>query len=119
MAKIYRATFGQSEGTLALCDEEIPSPEGHEVKVRIRSASLNFRDLLVLRGIYPGAVNGVIPVCDAAGEVIATGSDVARFDVGDHVLFTFYQNWIDGPIHADYQMTDIGARWRRSVLIPS
>lgn len=110
MARVYRVSLGEGDGALTVREEEVLAPRGHEVKVRIHAASLNFRDLLVLRGIYPGAVNGVIPACDAAGEVMARGSEVTRFEVGDRVLFTFYQNWIDGPIHAEYQLTDIGAR---------
>lgn len=110
MTRVYRAHFKEAGGHLVATDEDIRSPQGYEVKVRIRAASLNFRDLLVLRGIYPGAVNGVVPGCDAAGEVVEIGTKASRFAVGQPVLFTFYRSWIDGPIHAEYQQTDIGAR---------
>jgi NADPH:quinone reductase-like Zn-dependent oxidoreductase len=65
----------------------------------MRAASLNFRDLLVPLGRYFG---GPVPIdlialSDGAGEVVALGSGVSRFKVGDRICGTFFRNYVDGP----------------------
>lgn len=81
--------------------EDLPSPtpgEG-EVLIRVRAASINFRDLLVAKGIYnPKLKLPLIPVSDAAGEVVACGPGASRFQVGDRVAASFMPGWVDGPI---------------------
>jgi NADPH:quinone reductase-like Zn-dependent oxidoreductase len=74
-----------------------PSPAAGEVLVRVRAVSLNRRDIYVLHGQYPGAdPDGLVPLSDGAGEVIAVGNGVTRFRIGDRVAGTFFQNWVDG-----------------------
>ena len=52
----------------------------------MRAASLNFRDLLMIAGQYPGGGDRpLVPLSDGAGEVAEVGEDVARFKVGDRV----------------------------------
>lgn len=69
-----------------------------EVRVRVRAASLNFRDALVVDGVFPSP-DGIVPLSDGAGEVIEAGPDVAGLAVGDRVVSLFHPNWRDG--HAD------------------
>jgi len=75
-----------------------PQPGPHEILVRVRAASLNFRDQMILTGRYfGGPVNrDVIPLSDGAGEVVSVGPGVSRFKPGDRVAGTFFQVWIDG-----------------------
>jgi NADPH:quinone reductase-like Zn-dependent oxidoreductase len=70
-----------------------PQPGPRQVLVRIRAASLNFRDLAIVAGKYfRGAVDrDTIPLSDGAGEVVAVGSEVTAFAVGDRVTATFSQ----------------------------
>ncbi|GAA1223844.1 NAD(P)-dependent alcohol dehydrogenase [Kitasatospora nipponensis] len=80
---------------------EVPRPGAGEVLVRVRAASLNRRDLLILDGTYPlPAVEGVVPLSDGAGEVVAVGDGVRRAAVGDRVAVTYFRRWIDGPMTA-------------------
>jgi len=75
-----------------------PEPGPGQVVVRVRAASLNRRDLMLLDGTYPlPAVPGVVPLSDGVGEVIAVGAGVTRATVGDRVTSTYYLHWIDGP----------------------
>lgn len=76
---------------------DAPAPGPGEIKVRIRAASLNFRDALVVKGFFP-ADDGRIPLSDAAGEVVEVGDGVTEFAPGDHVVSTFHPNWLDGDI---------------------
>ena len=73
---------------------EKPVPGTHRVLVRMRAASLNFRDLAVLNGKYIGGpvARDTIPLSDGAGEVEAVGERVSGFAVGDRVVATFFQH---------------------------
>lgn len=83
--------------TLRLSIAEARDPGPREIKVRIRGASLNFRDSLVAKGVLP-APAGLIPLSDGAGEVVAVGSGVTEFAIGDEVVSTFHPNWREGHI---------------------
>jgi NADPH:quinone reductase-like Zn-dependent oxidoreductase len=71
-----------------------PHPLPGQVIVRVRAASLNFRDHAIVTGNYPLADTDheIIPLSDGAGEVVAVGEGVARTQVGDRVAATFFQN---------------------------
>ena len=82
---------------LALRSAPIPEPRPGEVLVKVAAVALNYRDKMVLetgRGLplrFP-----FTPGSDLAGEVIAVGEGVTRFDRGDRVISTFTPDWIDG-----------------------
>ncbi len=83
---------------------EVPEPAAHEVLVGVRAVSLNYRDLMVVRGLYNPKVHKPRTLCsDGAGEVLAVGSAVRNFAVGDRVVAGFFPDWLDGPL------TDAGA----------
>lgn len=84
-------------GSLVRSARPDPRPGPFEVAVRLRAASLNYRDLLVLKGRYPNARLPLVPLSDGAGEVWETGEGVTRFQVGDRVAAIFNQAWIEGP----------------------
>jgi NADPH:quinone reductase-like Zn-dependent oxidoreductase len=76
-----------------------PEPGPGEILVKIKAASLNYRDLLVSQGMYPGQIRPpVIPLSDGAGEVVKIGADVGTVGIGARVMGTFYPDWISGPI---------------------
>ncbi|MDX3187238.1 SDR family NAD(P)-dependent oxidoreductase [Streptomyces sp. MN03-5084-2B] len=62
---------------------EVP-PAAHEVRVGVRAAGLNFRDVLNALGMYPGEA-GLLGI-EGAGVVLETGADVTRFAPGDRVM---------------------------------
>jgi NADPH:quinone reductase-like Zn-dependent oxidoreductase len=73
-------------------------PGRGEVKVRVRAASFNYRDLLMVKGMYnPKLKLPRIPCSDGAGEVTAVGDGVTAWKPGDRVAGIFMQNWIEGP----------------------
>ncbi|KAH9212014.1 chaperonin 10-like protein [Leptodontidium sp. 2 PMI_412] len=70
----------------------IPKLGDHDVLVKIHYASLNYRDLAILKNNYPFPLNlPVVPGSDGAGEVVAVGPRVTRFKVGDKVVTLFNQ----------------------------
>lgn len=74
-------------------ERPVPEPGPGQVLVRLKAASLNYRDLSVARGGYPGASSGesVVPLSDGAGVVEEVGEGVTRFEKGDRVTNTFSQ----------------------------
>ncbi|ATR20675.1 Alcohol dehydrogenase [Roseomonas mucosa] len=95
---------------LTLTALETPRPARRQVLVRMRAASLNYRDLLVATGRY-GKTEvrpGLVPLSDGAGEVAAVGPDVTRVKEGDRVAGIFMQGWIAGPPDESYRATALG-----------
>jgi len=99
--KSYHVKIGAGLEGLVMKEHDVPVPGSHEVLVRVRACSLNFRELMILvLGFYPLPVRpDVIPVSDGAGEVVAVGSSVTRIKVGDRVAGTVFPYWLDGPTH--------------------
>jgi NADPH:quinone reductase-like Zn-dependent oxidoreductase len=79
---------------------ELPDPSAArgEVLVRLRAATLNFIDVAIATGNFPGALFPLIPVTDGAGEVAALGEGVDTLAVGDRVIPHFMPNWQGGTI---------------------
>jgi NADPH:quinone reductase-like Zn-dependent oxidoreductase len=78
---------------LGLVERPDPTPGPHHVVIRVRAASLNYRDQAVVNGQYFGGVvsRDTIPLSDGAGEVLTLGRGVTRVRPGDRVAATFFQ----------------------------
>lgn len=82
---------------LQLVERTKPSPAGGEVLVKMEAVSLNYVDLLVIKGLLPLNVSlPYVPICDGAGVVEQVGEGVTAFKVGDTVVTTFIPNWVSG-----------------------
>jgi NADPH:quinone reductase-like Zn-dependent oxidoreductase len=90
---------------LVMGERPEPSPDRGEVVVRVKAASLNFRDWMIANGIYRLKTRfPLVPLSDGAGEVLAVGRDVTSWRVGDRVVTSFFTDWVDGaqtPARAD------------------
>lgn len=96
-------TFGLDSFKLA--DRPEPQPGRGQVLLKMQAWSLNYRDLLVVKGQYnPKLRLPIVPLSDGAGEVVAIGADVTRVKVGDRVTGLFMQQWLAG------ELTDARAR---------
>jgi NADPH:quinone reductase-like Zn-dependent oxidoreductase len=101
--------FGNVDG-IVLRSSEDPRPGPKEVLMRVRASSLNYRDLMVLKGAGRGPTTlGVVPLSDGAGEVAAIGGGVTRVQVGDRIAGCFHPRWFGGPIKPDYLTDRLGA----------
>jgi hypothetical protein len=70
--------FGSVDG-IVLRSSEDPRPGPKEILMQVRAGSLNYRDLMVLKGGGRGPTKiGVVPLSDGAGEVAAIGDGVTR-----------------------------------------
>ena len=82
---------------LRLVERAMPTLRRGEILIEIKAASLNYRDLAILSGVYmPQLPLPYVPASDACGTVAALGEDVNRFAVGDRVIPCFIQGWRDG-----------------------
>jgi NADPH:quinone reductase-like Zn-dependent oxidoreductase len=102
--QVYRFPRANGIDTLELHDLPKPSPGRGQIVVRMRAASLNYRDLNVAagraaRGTLP---ENLVPLSDGSGEVVDVGPGVARVKVGDRVAGMFMQNWLGGEIEATH-----------------
>lgn len=79
--------FGGAE-KLELADMPLPTPAAHEVRVRVRAASINPVDYKIRQsGAWAGLPMPAILGYDAAGVVDAVGSGVTHLAVGDEVFY--------------------------------
>ena len=85
--------------SLEFVERPTPLPGPGEVLVGVRAISLNFRDLLTIKGLYnPKLRLPRIPCSDGAGEVLAVGEGVTAWKPGDRVAGIFMQNWLEGAL---------------------
>ncbi|HRH41801.1 MAG TPA: alcohol dehydrogenase catalytic domain-containing protein [Pyrinomonadaceae bacterium] len=99
--------FGIEE--LALVERQLPVPTSNEVLVKFRAVSLNYRDLMMIKGTYnPRLKVPLVPFSDGAGEIVSIGDSVTRFKVGDRVCPIFMQGWIDGEVEFKKARTTLG-----------
>jgi NADPH:quinone reductase-like Zn-dependent oxidoreductase len=83
---------------------QMPTLKADQVLIQVGAVSLNYRDLLILRNAGQDSVAGQIPLSDAAGTVIAVGSSVSRWQVGDRVAPNFFSNWLGGKYQAQHYL---------------
>jgi NADPH2:quinone reductase len=86
MKAIQVARVGGPEA-LTLVDLPVPEPKPNEALVQIKAAGVNFIDVYFREGRYR-APSPFINGQEAAGIVVAVGSDVTTFQLGDRVAYT-------------------------------
>ena len=86
-----------------------PAPGPGEVAVKVRATSLNFRDLMMIEGVYnPRVARPFVPLSDGAGDVTALGQGVSRFKDGDRVAGAFMPGWVGGRPNEAAARTALG-----------
>jgi NADPH:quinone reductase-like Zn-dependent oxidoreductase len=104
----YRYRRSGEAFALALESADRPSLGPGQVRVRVRAASLNYRDLVHLGKKSGRDVEGIIPLSDGAGEVVETGPASARYRPGDRVAACFFQTWLAGRFALEHHKQDLG-----------
>ena len=94
---------------LVLADLPMPRPGRGQVLVKVHAVSLNYRDLLLVRGHYnPKMALPRIPCSDGAGEVVEVGEGVDTVTVGQRVAGIFMQHWLEGSPTAESSRGALG-----------
>jgi NADPH:quinone reductase-like Zn-dependent oxidoreductase len=94
MKALYLETADGPE-SVRVTDVETPKPKAGEVRVAIKAASLNHREMFITHGQYPGMNLPSSLGCDGAGVVDMLGEDVTGARLGDEVVLYPARNW--GP----------------------
>lgn len=90
--QLAKAAFSALE-TVSLPD---PTPARGQALVRMHAASLNYLDVAVASGVYPGVAFPLVPLADGAGQVVALGPEVDHVALGDRVMVHPKASWPAG-----------------------
>jgi NADPH:quinone reductase-like Zn-dependent oxidoreductase len=100
---------GFGKDNLVLTDRPIPELGPTDVLVRVGAVALNYRDKLVIEGLYnPDMRFPMVQVADASGTVVEVGKGVSRFQIGDRVITQYATRWIDGEPQGDESTHTLG-----------
>ncbi|MDR7097811.1 NADPH:quinone reductase-like Zn-dependent oxidoreductase [Lysobacter niabensis] len=98
----YQVTAGAGIAGIQRIQLTDPVAGPGQVLVRVHAVSLNYRDLMVVKGTYPkSAEKPVVLATDSAGEVVSVGAGVTRFQPGARVVTTYFPGWVAGRATAE------------------
>ncbi len=104
-----------SFGLSNLCMVEVDDLplQANEVKIKFQSQSINYRDLLMIEGLYnPRIKLPLIPLSDGSGVVCEVAPGISQFQVNDKVSPIFVQNWFQGKLPSDAMKYTLGGPLR-------
>ncbi len=111
---------GQGIDQITLTERPVPEiTHDCDVLVDVKACSLNYRDLMVAKGLYqsPGSQPPpFIALSDMAGVVRAVGDKVTDFKPGDRVLNSPLRHWPAGTLRSAWIRTFVGAMGVDGVL---
>ncbi|MBS0518206.1 MAG: NAD(P)-dependent alcohol dehydrogenase [Proteobacteria bacterium] len=106
--RVHRLVSQDGQRQVQTSEEPSPALGAQDVLVGVEAASLNYRDLLILRGQLGTPREGLIPLSDGAGRIMAVGEKVTRWKIGDRVAAIFYPDWISGPYREAFGPSSLG-----------
>ena len=94
---------------MMLVDKPMPVPGPGQVLVRLKAATINYRDLLTVKGGYGSRQKfPLIPLSDGAGVVESVGAGVTAFKPDDRVIGSFFEGWLAGEPSETKMRTALG-----------
>jgi len=108
--KVFELRDDWSLEHLRPAERPAPVPGPRQVLLRMRAASLNYRDLVVLRRGYGNATGTLplIPGSDGVGEVVSAGAGVSRVAIGDRVCPLYMPHYVGGEPTAERLTRTLG-----------
>ncbi|MEL6342647.1 MAG: NAD(P)-dependent alcohol dehydrogenase [Myxococcota bacterium] len=93
--EIGEAGFGLEN--LQVATRDVPEPGPGQLLLKMTAASLNYRDLMMIRGQYnPRQPLPLIPCSDGVGYVVSVGEGVSTDRIGERRCPLFTEGWYDG-----------------------
>jgi NADPH:quinone reductase-like Zn-dependent oxidoreductase len=107
--KAYELQGPEGIEGMKLVDKPVPVPGPGQVLVRLKAATLNYRDLLTVKGGYGSRQKfPLIPVSDGAGVVESVGAGVKELAPGDRIIGSFFEGWLGGEPSEVKMRTSLG-----------
>lgn len=107
--KVYELQGPNGIEGMRLVEKPVPNPGPGQVLVGLKAATLNYRDLLTVKGGYGSRQKfPLVPLSDGAGVVEAVGANVSRLRVGDRVIGSFFEGWLGGDPDEEKMHTALG-----------
>ena len=92
-----------------LVEKPVPAPGPGQVLVKLKAATINYRDLLTVKGGYGSRQKfPLVPLSDGAGVVESVGAGVTRFKPGDRVTGSFFEGWLGGEPSEEKMRSNLG-----------
>jgi NADPH:quinone reductase len=87
MRALQQTSRGGPQDLRLITDAPVPTPGPGEVLIRVTAAGVNFLDISMARGAFPGSPQPpYLAGFEAAGEIVAVGEGVAGPQPGAHVI---------------------------------
>src|SRR3954451_25073034 len=94
---------------MAFVEKPVPTPGPGEVLVKLKAATINYRDLLTVKGGYGSRQKvPLVPLYDGGGVVEGVGPGVKRFKLGDRVTGSFFEGWLGGEPSEEKMRSNLG-----------
>ena len=107
--KVFEIQQGFGLSNLKMVERAEPRVGPGQVLLKMEAASLNYRDLMMVKGVYnPRQKLPLVPLSDGVGRVQAVGEGTTRVSVGDRVAGIFAQKWLTGSLSADGRASTLG-----------
>ena len=82
---------------MMLVEKPVPAPGLGQVLVKLKAVTINYRDLLTVKGGYGSRQKfPLVPLSDGAGVVESVGAGVTGCEAGDRVTGSFFEGWLGG-----------------------
>ncbi|EEH23212.2 hypothetical protein PABG_05423 [Paracoccidioides brasiliensis Pb03] len=94
-----------------IVQRDVPIPElgDYDCLIQIQAVSLNYRDLIIPKGLYPFPLSlPRVPCSDGAGIILATGPRVTQWRRGDRICTLFNQTHQANPITPESMNSGLG-----------
>ena len=96
--QVIEITAAGGPEVLVAATRPVPQPQANQVLIQVTAAGVNGPDLMQRRGLYPPPAGASdLPGLEVAGTVVALGSEVTEWSVGDPVCAL-----TDGGGYAEY-----------------
>lgn len=87
----------EGPGSAVVTEVATPQPGPGQVRVALRAAALNHREIWITKGMYPGMSLPATLGCDGAGIIDAVGTGVDASRIGEEVVLYPGLGWGEDP----------------------